>query len=188
MDDIQSSALSKKINIVGTNNRYLIKKVIREHKEQKKRVESGKWDFSQEYYNHDQQMKLLHIIKTNNYVFVDKITKIIIQQINKKILGYKQQDITKKIFDENNFIHLKVIIEAMIECDMKCRYCADEMSLLYELVREMKQWSVDRIDNDNGHNIGNYHLACLECNLKRRRTSDDKFLFTKQLNIVKNDH
>jgi hypothetical protein len=51
--------------------------------------------------------------------------------------------------------------------------------------REMKQWSVDRIDNDKGHNIDNFHLACLDCNLKRRRRTDEKFLFTKQLNIVK---
>jgi hypothetical protein len=71
---------------------------------------------------------------------------------------------------------------------MKCHYCACETYLLYEFVREMKQWSIDRIDNDLGHNIDNYHLACLDCNLKRRRRTDEKFLFTKQLNIVKKDN
>ena len=35
------------------------------------------------------------------------------------------------------------------------------------------------------YNIDNYYLACLECNLKRRRRSDDKFLFTKQMKLVK---
>ncbi len=59
------------------------------------------------------------------------------------------------------------------------------MLLLYDITRESKQWSVDRIDNDLGHNINNYHLACLDCNLKRRRRTDEKFLFTKQLNIIK---
>jgi hypothetical protein len=52
----------------------------------------------------------------------------------------------------------------------------------------MYQWSVDRIDNDFGHNIDNFHLACLECNLKRRRRTDEKFLFTKQLNIIKSEN
>jgi hypothetical protein len=75
----------------------------------------------------------------------------------------------------------------MVECELKCRYCQNEMNVLYDVSREMRQWSVDRVDNDLGHNIDNYHLACLECNLKRRRRTDEKFLFTKQLNIVKQD-
>jgi hypothetical protein len=49
----------------------------------------------------------------------------------------------------------------------------------------MTQWSVDRINNNLGHNIDNFHLACLDCNLKRRRRTDDSFLFTKQLNVKK---
>jgi len=76
----------------------------------------------------------------------------------------------------------------MIECELKCRYCSTEMNILYDISREIHQWSVDRIDNDVGHNIDNYHLACLDCNLKRRRRTDEKFLFTKQLNIVKQDN
>jgi hypothetical protein len=61
------------------------------------------------------------------------------------------------------------------------------MNVLYDISREMKLWTVDRINNDLGHNLDNYYLACLECNLKRRRRSDDKFLFTKQLNLIKID-
>jgi hypothetical protein len=62
------------------------------------------------------------------------------------------------------------------------------MYILYENVREPKQWTVDRINNDLGHNIDNYVLACLDCNLKRRCRSSDKFLFTKQLNIIRQDN
>ena len=54
--------------------------------------------------------------------------------------------------------------------------------------REMKQWSVDRIDNNKGHNSDNFHIACLKCNLTRRRQNDDKFLYTKQLHIVKHNN
>ena len=73
----------------------------------------------------------------------------------------------------------------MRDCELKCYYCHCEMNVLYDISREMTQWTVDRIDNDLGHNVDNYYLACLECNLKRRRRSDEKFLFTKQLKIVK---
>ena len=71
---------------------------------------------------------------------------------------------------------------------MICYYCNSKMNILYENVRESKQWTVDRINNDLGHNIDNIVLACLDCNLKRRCKSADKFLFTKQLNIIKQDN
>ena len=59
------------------------------------------------------------------------------------------------------------------------------VELIYKEVRAKKQWTLDRIDNDIGHNNGNVIISCLECNLKRRRTNMDKFKFTKQLRIVK---
>jgi len=79
----------------------------------------------------------------------------------------------------------KSIIDKMLDCELKCYYCSCEMNVLYDISREMNQWTVDRINNDLGHNLTNYYLACLECNLKRRRRSDDKFLFTKQMKLVK---
>ena len=130
-------------------------------------------------------MKLINDISSN--ILDDNVTKIAIQQINKKISSYKQQDIIKNKLDIELFIDFNFVIHKMIECELKCRYCKCEMSVLYDITREMNQWSVDRIDNDKGHNKDNFHLACLDCNLKRRRRTDEKFLFTKQLNIVKNE-
>jgi hypothetical protein len=174
----------KTINIVGTNNRYMMKKVIREKKaEPKKREASKEWTFSDEYFNYNKQMKMINDISAN--ILDDNVIKIIIQQINKKISSYKQQDILKKILNTEQFIDFNCVINKMIECELKCRYCICEMSVLYDITREMKQWSVDRIDNDKGHNKDNFHLACLECNLKRRRKTDEKFLFTKQLKLIK---
>jgi hypothetical protein len=78
-------------------------------------------------------------------------------------------------------------IELLKKCNMKCCYCSCEVHILYERVREMKQWSLDRINNDIGHNSGNLLIACLECNLKRRRTNKDAFMFTKNMVIIKED-
>lgn len=181
---------SKKINIIGTANRYKMKKLTNDskNKEIKKRVDSEKWTFSEEHYTHSNQINVLIDISNNNFTHIDEVSKIVVQQINKKISGYKQQDSIKKLFNKDKFVTLESIINTMNECQLKCRYCKNEMNVLYDISREMTQWSVDRIDNDQGHNIDNYHLACLDCNLKRRRRSDDKFLFTKQLNIVKQDN
>ena len=178
----------KIINITGTNNKYHMKKLISEHKttkEIKKRVSTEKWSFEKEHFDYLNQFQMITDISSNNLNYINDVSKIAIQEINKKISGYKQQDKIKKILDEDKFLTFESIINKMLECELKCRYCKLEMNVLYDISREMTQWSVDRIDNDKGHNIDNFHLACLECNLKRRRRTDEKFLFTKQLNIVK---
>jgi hypothetical protein len=181
---------SKKINITGTANRYQIKKITHKSydKESKKRVESEKWTFSEEHYKYENQLTMINDILNNKLNFTNDVSKIAIQEINKKIYGYKQQDILKKRYDEKNFLTFESVINKMIECELKCRYCTKEINVLYDISREMTQWSVDRINNDLGHNIDNFHLACLDCNLKRRRRTDEKFLFTKQLNIIKQDN
>ena len=184
MDDF-----SKIINITGTNNKYQMKKINERNieKEAKKRVQSEKWSFSDENYEYSNQIKMIIDISNNNLTYIDEVSKIAIQEINKKIYSYKQQDKLKKLFNEIKFLTFDSIINKMIECELKCRYCKIGMNVLYDISREVNQWSVDRIDNDLGHNIDNFHLACLDCNLKRRRRTDEKFLFTKQLNIVKKD-
>jgi hypothetical protein len=180
---------SKKINITGTANKYQIKKLNNNYvKEIKKRVGSENWTFSEEYFKYENQLKMIQAIFNNNFNYNDDVSKIAIQEINKKISGYKQQDVIKKLLNKDEFLTFESVINKMIESELKCRYCKKELSVLYDISREMTQWSVDRIDNDKGHNIDNFHLACLDCNLKRRRRTDEKFLFTKQLNIIKQDN
>lgn len=189
-NDILDINEQKTINITGQNNKYQMNKLIKERNNTpKKRTVTKKWNFDEEYFNCDKQMKLIIDISKMNLEnnLNDNITKIVIQEINKKICSYKHQDIIKKKLDLESFIDFNCVIDKMIECELKCRYCKGIMSVLYDITREMKQWSVDRIDNDKGHNKDNFHLACLDCNLKRRRRTDEKFLFTKQLSIVKKD-
>ena len=182
--------VTKKINIVGANNKYQMNKLTKDNgvnKEAKKRVASEKWTFPDEYFTSPYQLQVLESIQKNDYKQSDEISKISIQEINKKIAGYKQQDLMKKRYDNANFLTFETIINKLIASELKCHYCKCDMSILYDFSREMKQWSVDRIDNSKGHNNDNFHLACLDCNLKRRCRTDEKFLFTKQLNIVKHD-
>jgi hypothetical protein len=176
---------TKSITYNADNNviRTQIKETIKE--KNKKRVESENWTFDSECFNYDNQLKMIKDILNNNYIHTDNVSKIAIQQINRKIYGYKQQDIIKKLFNQCEFINFVSVINKMVECELKCYYCSTEMNVLYDISREMKQWTVDRINNDIGHNLTNYYLACLECNLKRRRRSDDKFLFTKQMKLIK---
>jgi len=161
---------NKKICISGTNNRYMMKKATKEPVVDKKRVGNIELNF----------VNQLDLIS-------GEMNPAIEQQLNRKISGYKQQDLKKGVYDDQQFINIDSLVNKMRETELKCYYCKVEMMILYETVREAKQWTVDRVNNDIGHNMDNYHLACLSCNLKRRRTDDDKFLFTKQLSIVKTE-
>ena len=182
----------KQINITGQSNRYQIKKLTQEKKGDKKRIEIEKLNLTEEYFTFEKQIEIINNIskQLNNLNNEEDKTasKILTKQIEKKIASYKQQDIDKKLLNNEKIINLKCIIDKLIETEIKCYYCKSEMYVLYENVREPKQWSVDRINNNLGHNIDNFVLACLDCNLKRRCRSADKFLFTKQLNIIRQDN
>jgi len=106
-------------------------------------------------------------------------------EIEKKLQSYKHQDLEKGIFDTSLFVNYTYILQLLQESKLQCHYCSEKVFVLYEKVREAKQWTLDRIDNSKGHNHNNVLVACLECNLRRRRTNKNAFLFTKQLVIQK---
>jgi len=110
------------------------------------------------------------------------------KEIMKKLSGYKQQDIKKKMFHSDLFISLDQCITLLTDCSYNCYYCKENTLLVYDIVREPRQWTLDRIDNFQGHNEGNVLISCLECNLKRRRIGKDNFLFTKQLKIKRDEY
>ena len=101
-----------------------------------------------------------------------------------KISGYRQQDRNKHL-DLNQIISLENVVEKLIVSKLRCYYCKCHICITTKIKRDKKQWTLDRVDNDKGHNVDNVVIACLECNLKRRCQTQKKFLFTKQLNIHK---
>jgi len=172
----------KKVEISGTNNRYLIKKLKKEHKEVKTRKITEKMGLPPESFLIDRQDDILKMLYQN--IDTPEYRRAF-SQLEVKLNSYKQQDNIKKRYDEVAFIKTIEVIDKLYECGLKCHYCNEKTYILYDLVRETKQWTLDRINNDIGHNADNVLISCLDCNLKRRRTSKDAFLFTKQLNIVK---
>jgi hypothetical protein len=182
----------KEIKIKGNGNRYQIKKLINDRCESKPSVINEKWNLDEEYYTSEKQLELLSIIKkelANESIQIDEqqksVLKIIKQQINSKISGYKRQDIKRNLLDSALFITFSDVLDKLINSNIECYYCKKSMKILYRKSRDHIQWTIDRIDNDKGHNKDNYYLACLKCNLDRRRINDSKFLFTKQMTIVK---
>ena len=168
--------MNKKIDIIGTSQRYQMNKVNKIKKPKtilKPIIEE----------NIDSQLLLL----TEQIDQLHDISSFLSKQIKKKISSYKSQDICKQRFDSNKMIQYEQVIQKMKEEELKCHYCKEDMYILYEFSRENKQWTLDRIDNDLGHNTDNVVLSCLDCNLKKRKKREDAYLFTKNLIITKNN-
>jgi hypothetical protein len=187
------------------------KEIVRENRQIKKTqkvpikrviTETKQWDFNNDELALEKQQTYIQQIFESNIIdkatckiiiqqifesnIIDKATcKIIIQQINKKINGYKAQDIKKNKFNPDKFIDINIIIKLLNECKNQCYYCKKSTNILYENVRDPCQWTLDRIDNDEGHNENNLLIACLSCNLHRKIMHTDRYVFTKQLNIIK---
>jgi len=119
-----------------------------------------------------------------------KIRENIQRQICQKMSGYKYQDIKNGIYNMDEFIQFPQIIALLQTSQLSCYYCQNKVQLLHEWVREPCQWTLERLDNDKGHNSGNVVISCLSCNLRRRTMYHERFLFTKQIgkqSIVKLD-
>jgi len=177
---------TKKIVIIDTilQNKHI--KKINCIKEKKMRVETKTWGLNENELSHQTQLNMLfNKLDKVEKVEKDKYMSMLISHIKTKICSYKQQDIVKKKLDEKQFVTFEEVIKLLKNCGLTCHYCSEHVFILYEKVRETKQWSLDRINNDIGHNGGNLVIACLECNLKRRRTNKDAFMFTKNMVIVR---
>ena len=185
-ENTENSDAKKNIFITGTHNRYLIKRANRVKNEIIKRDIVNKYNINERFFNYETQLQLLKEIynKSNQHLNIREKT-IFFQEIEKKISNYKQQDLLKKKYNEELFIDIDCIIKKLIDVNMYCFYCKCEVHVLYEIVRELNQWTVDRINNDEGHNKENFVISCLNCNIKRRKTNSNKFLFTKQLHLIK---
>ena len=106
-------------------------------------------------------------------------------QIKQKISGYRHQDILKNKLDETLFVDLAFVIQLLLVSQLHCFYCREDVSLLYEMVRDPKQWTLERVYNQKGHNKDNVEICCLSCNIKRRTMYHEKYKFTKQITFQK---
>ena len=132
--------------------------------------------------SHNIQVEMINKL----YMCVDfEMKTIMLRELEIKRNGYKQQDIKKDKYDESLFITQEDVIEMLVGCKLTCHYCNSHVKIIYKTVRDEKQWTLDRIDNDDGHSRVNTIVSCLDCNLKRRCINKDKFVFTKKLNICR---
>lgn len=136
------------------------------------------------------------------------------RELQKKLNGYLSQDKRKGLMDIS-LITMDELIEKLVISRLKCFYCKESIKLLYKhnqhknqviesnimagsesrivstgknnnlADRDLKQWTLDRINNNLEHSNNNTVVACLKCNLDRRRKNFHAYTFTKNLYIRK---
>lgn len=171
--------MTKKIEIHGTQNKYLFKKLIKtsDDEENQDKVERKKL-LPELYYEKTEQETIL-------YNEDDEVRNLLNKNIKTKMSSYKQQDSSKNRYVEESFITLEYVMNLLKKEYCKCVYCKDVMLLFYTKPHDKSQWTLDRIDNDIGHNVDNVVVSCLSCNIQKRKRDHDKFSFTKSLKIEK---
>ncbi len=195
----ESSATSSKVFHFGSTEKTGAKNAPGTDRRSENRtiVSSHKSFFEESELTFEKQFSIIEFLY-NQTVFQNKdredfqnTSKIYIQGINKKISSYRSQDINKSKFDANLFIDYQFIIEKLFNCKLECFYCKKKVMIIYPIVRESSQWSLERIDNNFGHNKNNVEIACLTCNLKRRTMYHQKYIssqkFGKLIKIDNND-
>jgi hypothetical protein len=165
------------VNITGKHN---IDKMNEHGNESYQAVRKTMIDLDEGMMKHATQLDLLREI-----IIDDNIKSLLKSELNIKIQGYKSQDLKKNLHVAETLITYNDVIEKLISTNMMCNYCAQPILVLYKNVREPTQWTLDRIDNNLSHTRDNTCIACLKCNLQRRVTDIDKFMFTKKLKINK---
>jgi hypothetical protein len=171
-------------SIQGTHNRYQMKKVTRANEldKHKSRIATRTWDPS--LYDIDTQLQLLEELGENISLEKRGETHLLMKkELETKLSGYRFQDQHKKRDGHN--VTLEETIQKLLESKLLCYYCNRQCHVFYERVREMSQWSLDRIDNDLCHSVQNVVVACLQCNLHRKNTNSKKFKDTKSMSSVR---
>ena len=157
-----------------------MKTITFKEKEDKKNIQ----DVSGDKYDPQNQTKMLNKFYLElNFPESNDLKK----SIHTKLQGYQQQDKKHHIYGPNHFISKEDAIQKLVESKLNCFYCQCKLMLFYTKVKQDNQWTLDRINNSMGHNTNNVVISCLGCNLKRGNIPKDKFLFTKQLIVSKDD-
>ena len=146
----------------------------------KKRVVTSQKQWVQYITRHDESLESQSTI----WSIPSKKQDIARREIRRKLDGYRRQDISKDKYDPIRFVDFPYVLE-LLETNPYCYYCEEPVKILYEISRDPKQWTLERIQNTNGHNKDNVKISCLCCNLRRRTMYHEKYKFTKQLNLTR---
>jgi 5-methylcytosine-specific restriction endonuclease McrA len=189
----------KKIDILGKRNQDKMKQMADPDAVIERKIPKHKLVvLPDEIYTSDQSL-VLDILKCNiadksigvytvSHVQTEQMTaclKHLLREIDTKRKAYIYQDKHHKIYDPRYSITTERIVELLANAELLCHYCREICQVAYKESMCRKQWTLDRIDNNYGHNDTNVVIACLDCNLKRGTMDSERFRQGKQFTFRK---
>ena len=175
----------KKIEIQGKRNQDKMKQMddptaVIEKVPKKNRVPDT-------FYTENQSLVLTILKEYNVAVAVadPNCVSHIIREIDAKRKAYIYQDKQHHIYDPRYSITTDRIVELLVSAGLLCHYCREICQVAYKEAMCRRQWTLDRIDNNYGHNDTNVVIACLDCNLKRGTMDFERFRLGKQFTFRK---
>ena len=111
--------------------------------------------------------------------------EVLFREIDAKRKAYIYQDKHHKIYDPRYTVTTDRIVELLVGAELLCHYCREICQVAYKESMCRRQWTLDRIDNNYGHNDANVVIACLDCNLKRGTMDAERFRMGKQFTFRK---
>jgi len=90
----------------------------------------------------------------------DEIKITIINMINKS----KQSDKKYNRYNQTEFIDKCFVKNLIDDCENKCYYCSCDLQYI---IYQGNLATIERLDNNIGHNKGNCVICCRTCNLSR---------------------
>ena len=116
---------------------------------------------------------------------IDPVLSMILREIDGKRKAYIYQDKQHNIYDPRYTIRTNCVVELLTNAELLCHYCREICQVMYKESMCRRQWTLDRIDNNYGHNDKNVVIACLDCNLKRGTMDSERFRMGKQFTFRK---
>jgi 5-methylcytosine-specific restriction endonuclease McrA len=179
----------KKIDILGKRNQDKMKQLADPDAVIEKKVPKNREIIPDEYYSPSQSLGLAvlkaSMASTAPAAATDKICAHILREIDLKRKAYIYQDKQHTIYDARFSITTDQIVDLLVSSELLCYYCREICQVTYKESMCRKQWTLDRIDNDYGHNDTNVVIACLDCNLKRGTMNAERFRQGKQFTFRK---
>ena len=185
----------KKIEIQGKRNQDKMKQIEDPDAVIERKISKNRAVLPDGFYESDQSLGLDVLnayisrigttVPASNSIGNDADLSYILREINTKRKAYIYQDKHHKIYDPRYSITTDRIVELLVTAKLLCFYCREICQVTYKEAMCRRQWTLDRIDNNYGHNDTNVVIACLDCNLKRGTMDAERFRMGKQFTFRK---
>jgi hypothetical protein len=133
----------------------------------------------------DQSIGISFIAPKKAKLSTDEVLSLILREIDGKRKAYIYQDKHHNIYDPRFTVTTNHVVELLVQAEFVCNYCREICQVTYKEAMCRRQWTLDRIDNNYGHNDTNVVIACLDCNLKRGTMDAERFRMGKQFTFRK---